>query len=167
MPGTYPRTASGVGTVAEAPEAITLIEPETGLGDFTPTDRGKVALLAQTTLGLHEWQEVMHDAASRFPELKTARKSDLCYATTNRQEVVRQLAAECDLILVVGSPNSSNTRALVRVAHENDVAAHRIDSAEDIEDEWLAGASVVGLTAQQLERSRGRASPVGARHSDG
>lgn len=136
-----------VGTVAEAPESITLVEPEKGLGEFDPVDNEKVALVAQTTLGLHEWQEVLEDASSRYPELKTARKSDLCYATTNRQEVVNQLSADCDLILVVGSTNSSNTQALVRVSHENGINAHRIDSAEGIEDEWLQGVETVGLTA--------------------
>jgi 4-hydroxy-3-methylbut-2-enyl diphosphate reductase len=136
-----------VGTVAEAPAAITLVEPETGLGDFAPADPEKVALLAQTTLGVHEWMAVMDDAAVRFPELNTARKSDLCYATTNRQDAVLGLTKECDLVLVVGSHNSSNTQALVRVARENGVAAHRIDAAQDIEEAWLEGVSVVGLTA--------------------
>jgi 4-hydroxy-3-methylbut-2-enyl diphosphate reductase len=136
-----------VGTVAEAPHAITLVEPEKGLGAFSPFDEEKVALVAQTTLGLYEWQEVMDDASSRCPSLKTARKSDLCYATTNRQDVVNQLSAECDLILVVGSHNSSNTQALVRVSHENGVSAHRIDSADDIEGEWLQGVTTVGVTA--------------------
>ncbi len=136
-----------VGTIAEAPQAVSLVEPEVGLGAFDPEDPEKVALVAQTTLGLHEWQRVMDDALERYPELKTARKSDLCYATTNRQEVVEQLASECDLVLVVGSHNSSNTQALVRVSHENGVAAHRIDSAADIEDEWLTDVATVGLTA--------------------
>jgi 4-hydroxy-3-methylbut-2-en-1-yl diphosphate reductase len=136
-----------VGTVAEAPGAITLVEPEKGLGDYQPTDASRVALLAQTTLGVHEWLQVMDDASERFPELATARKSDLCYATTNRQEAVGQLSAECDLILVVGSHNSSNTQALVRVAREKGVEAHRIDSAADIEPAWLEGKKTVGLTA--------------------
>ena len=136
-----------VGTVAEAPEAIHLVEPEQGLGDYAPGDPEKVALVAQTTLGLYEWEQVLADASNRFPGLKTARKSDLCYATTNRQAVVEQLATECDLILVVGSPNSSNTQALVRVARENGVKAYRIDSADDIEAGWLAGVATVGLTA--------------------
>src|SRR5690606_7289801 len=87
------------------------------------------------------------EALERFPELKTARKSDLCYATTNRQGVVEQLAADCDLILVVGSHNSSNTQALVRVSRENGVAAHRIDSAADIDPSWLEDVRTVGLTA--------------------
>lgn len=136
-----------VGTIAEAPDSITLVEPEVGLGDFSATDSEKVALVAQTTLGLHEWQGVMDDASARYPELKTARKSDLCYATTNRQEAVNQLSDICDLILVVGSHNSSNTQALVRVAHENGVAAYRIDSAADIDPDWLNGVETVGLTA--------------------
>jgi 4-hydroxy-3-methylbut-2-enyl diphosphate reductase len=136
-----------VGTVAEAPNSITLVEPESGLDDFRPADAEKVALVAQTTLGLYEWKEVMDDASSRFPSLKTARKSDLCYATTNRQEAVNQLSGESDLILVIGSTNSSNTQALVRVSHENDVAAHRIDSADDIDEKWLEGVRVVGVTA--------------------
>ncbi len=136
-----------VGTVAEAPEAITLVQPEWGLGEFTPTDPGKVALVAQTTLGLYEWQEVMDQASERFPDLKTARKSDLCYATTNRQAAVQQLTSECDMLLVVGSHNSSNTQALVRVSDENNVPAYRIDFASDIKEEWLVGAKVVGVTA--------------------
>jgi len=136
-----------VGTVAEAPDSITLVEPERGLGEFRPVDDEKVALVAQTTLGLFEWQEVMDEASSRFPSLKTARKSDLCYATTNRQEAVNQLSAECDLILVVGSHNSSNTQALVRVARENGVPAYRIDSADDILAEWLDGVTTIGVTA--------------------
>lgn len=136
-----------VGTLAEAPDAMTLVEPQRGLGEFTPRDEGKVALVAQTTLGLYEWIEVMEEASSQYPALKTARKSDLCYATTNRQEVVNQLSGKCDLILVVGSHNSSNTRALVRVARENDIPSYRIDNARDIRPEWLEDVETVGVTA--------------------
>jgi len=136
-----------IGTVAVAPEAIALVQPETGLAGFNPSDSSKVALLAQTTLGIHEWQSVLNDASQRYPDLWTARKSDLCYATTNRQEAVQQLADRTDLILVVGSENSSNTQALVRVAEEAGTAAHRIDNAASIQDEWLIIARVVGLTA--------------------
>jgi 4-hydroxy-3-methylbut-2-en-1-yl diphosphate reductase len=90
---------------------------------------------------------VLNDASQRYPDLWTARKSDLCYATTNRQEAVQQLSDQTDLILVVGSENSSNTQALVRVAEEAGTAAHRIDNAASIQDEWLISARVVGLTA--------------------
>ena len=136
-----------IGTMAVAPGAIALVQPETGLAGFDPTDSTKVALLAQTTLGIHEWQSVLDDASQKYPELWTARKSDLCYATTNRQEAVQQLSDRADLILVVGSENSSNTQALVRVAEEAGTAAYRIDNAAAIRDEWLIGARVVGLTA--------------------
>ncbi len=135
------------GTVAVAPGAISLVQPEIGLAGFDPADSTKVALLAQTTLGLHEWQAVLEQAGQQYPDLWTARKSDLCYATTNRQEAVQQLADRADLILVVGSENSSNTQALVRVAEETGTAAYRIDAAGDIHPEWLTGARIVGLTA--------------------
>jgi len=136
-----------MGTMARAPSDMTLIEPETGLGGFEPRDPGKVALFAQTTLGMHEWEAVSTEASERFPNLVTSRKSDLCYATTNRQEAVLAMAAECDLILVVGSENSSNTNALVRTARVRGTPAHRIDSAGSISDEWLEGVRVVGVTA--------------------
>jgi 4-hydroxy-3-methylbut-2-enyl diphosphate reductase len=136
-----------IGTLAEAPEKMTLVEPEDGLEEFVARGPAKVALLAQTTLGTYEWRQVLEEAKERFPDLVTSRKSDLCYATTNRQEAVQALASKCQLILVVGSENSSNTQALVRVARENGVSAHRIDSASDIDDSWLEAVEVVGLTA--------------------
>jgi 4-hydroxy-3-methylbut-2-enyl diphosphate reductase len=136
-----------IGTVAEAPESITLVQPETGLARFDPADPAKVALLAQTTLGIHEWRAVLEEAGDRYPDLWTARKSDLCYATTNRQDAIQQLSDRADLILVVGSENSSNTQALVRVAEETHTPAYRIDDADAIQDDWLIGARVVGLTA--------------------
>ncbi len=136
-----------VGTLAEAPESMTLVEPESGLDHFTPRDPERVALLAQTTLGRHEWESVLAKAKERFPDVVTARRSDLCYATTNRQEAVEALAKVADLILVVGSEASSNTKALVRVAEEHGCRAHRIDSADDIDRAWLAEGSTVGVTA--------------------
>ena len=136
-----------IGTLAEAPERMTLVQPEDGLDSFQPADPSKVALVAQTTLSTLEWRQVLGDAQRQYPDLVTSRKSDLCYATTNRQEAIGALAKQCDIILVVGSENSSNTQALVRVAREKGVPAHRIDSAADIRDEWLEGAVVVGLTA--------------------
>jgi 4-hydroxy-3-methylbut-2-enyl diphosphate reductase len=136
-----------VGTVAEAPEAVTLVDPADGLGGFTPADPSRVALVAQTTLGMHEWQDVLDEAATRFPSLETSRKSDLCYATTNRQEAIEVLAARSDVVLVVGSATSSNTNALVRVAEAAGTAAHRVDGPEAVDPAWLEGASVVGVTA--------------------
>jgi 4-hydroxy-3-methylbut-2-enyl diphosphate reductase len=136
-----------IGTIAEAPAAITLIDPENGLGAYAPADPNRVALVSQTTLGLFEFEGVLDDAADRFPSLWTARKSDLCYATTNRQEAVKVLAERSDLVLVIGSENSSNTQALVRVAGVNGARAHRVDGPDAINPEWLEGANVVGVTA--------------------
>ena len=136
-----------VGTVAEAPEAVTLIDPSVGLDVFEAAEPSRVALVAQTTLGLYEWQGVLDAASERFPNLWTARKSDLCYATTNRQSAVQVLAERSDVVLVVGSENSSNTRALVRVAREAGCEAHRVDGPESIEPAWVAGATTVGITA--------------------
>ena len=136
-----------VGTLAEAPTRMRLVEPLAGIGDFRPSDASRVALVAQTTLGMHEWEAVLRDTRTAFPDVWTARKSDLCYATTNRQEAVRRLAATCDLIIVIGSETSSNTQALVRVAKQEGVPAYRIDRAADIDPSWLAEVSVVGVTA--------------------
>ncbi|MDJ0959624.1 MAG: 4-hydroxy-3-methylbut-2-enyl diphosphate reductase [Acidimicrobiia bacterium] len=136
-----------VGAIAEAPDAVTLIDPSWTLERFEPEDPERVALLAQTTLGMYEWDGVLSDARETYPELWTARKSDLCYATTNRQTAVQELAKQASLILVVGSENSSNTQALVRVAHNEGVAAHRVDGPGAIDPGWLEGHSVVGVTA--------------------
>jgi 4-hydroxy-3-methylbut-2-enyl diphosphate reductase len=136
-----------LGTIAEAPGAVTLVDPEAGLGGFSAADPARVALLAQTTLGHHEWEGVLAAASDLFPDLWTARRSDLCYATTNRQSAVEVLARRADLVLVVGSANSSNTRALVRVARASGAAAHRVEGPESIDAAWLAGAPVVGVTA--------------------
>ncbi len=137
-----------VGTIAEAPEAVTLVDPEQeGMAGFAAGDPSKVALVAQTTLGLYEWEGVLEEAQARYPELWTARRSDLCYATTNRQAAVQELARRCDLVLVVGSANSSNTNALVRVARLAGVEAHRVDGPEAVRPEWLENARMVGVTA--------------------
>jgi 4-hydroxy-3-methylbut-2-enyl diphosphate reductase len=136
-----------LGTVAEAPKSVTLVDPRDGLGDFTARDERKVALVAQTTLGLYEWEGVLDDARGLYPNLSTARKSDLCYATTNRQSAVQTLAEQATLILVVGSENSSNTNALVRVARNAGADAYRIDGPDDIDQGWLAGHDIVGVTS--------------------
>ncbi len=136
-----------IGAIAEAPEAVQLVDPRVGLDTFVASQGANVALLAQTTLGLYEWDGVLADAKDRFPELWTARKSDLCYATTNRQSAIQEIADRSDVLLVVGSENSSNTQALVRVGTNAGVPTHRVDGAADIDPAWLEGADVVGVTA--------------------
>jgi 4-hydroxy-3-methylbut-2-enyl diphosphate reductase len=136
-----------VGAIAEAPDAVTLIDPSWGLDRFEARSPDRVALLAQTTLGMYEWEGVLDEAQASYPSLWTARKSDLCYATTNRQTAVQRLAEAATLILVIGSENSSNTQALVRVAHNSGVAAHRVDGPDAVDPSWLEGHDIVGVTA--------------------
>ncbi len=156
-----------IGAMAEAPEAAQLVDPRVGLGTFSAEPDAKVALLAQTTLGLYEWDEVLSDATTQFPELWTARKSDLCYATTNRQSAIQEIAGRSDVLLVVGSENSSNTKALVRVGANAGVPTYRVDSAADIDAEWLEGADVIGVTAgasapdQRVQKVIERVDPTG------
>ncbi len=136
-----------VGAIAEAPAAVTLVDPEEGLGSFKARDKTKVALLAQTTLGIYEWEGVLEDARRRYPELATARRSDLCYATTNRQTAIKELAGRADTILVVGSQTSSNTQALVRVGRKEGTPTYRVDGPDDIDPAWLESSRIVGVTA--------------------
>jgi 4-hydroxy-3-methylbut-2-enyl diphosphate reductase len=136
-----------LGAIAQAPGAVTLVDPDHGLADFAAADPNKVALLAQTTLGQFEWQGVLDDAQNQYADVHTSRKSDLCYATTNRQRAVEVLSNEATLVLVVGSENSSNTQALVRVARNAGITAHRIDGPNDIEPAWLEGHDVIGVSA--------------------
>jgi 4-hydroxy-3-methylbut-2-enyl diphosphate reductase len=136
-----------VGAIAEAPTAATLVDPRIGLSGFRAADPSKVALLAQTTLGLYEWEGLLDDAAEQYPDLWTARKSDLCYATTNRQTAIQELAGKSDLLLVVGSDNSSNTQALVRVGRNAGVPTYRVDGPDGVDPSWLDGVDVVGVTA--------------------
>ena len=140
-----------VGAIAEAPDAVTLVDPDQGLGTFAARDASSVALLAQTTLGMHEWEGVLNDATTRYPELTTARRSDLCYATTNRQSAIRELARETDTILVVGSETSSNTQALVRVGRKEGTPSYRVDGPDDIDRQSIAGVPVLGLTAGESD----------------
>lgn len=136
-----------IGAIAEAPAATTLVDPTDGLVSFDPADPAKVALLAQTTLGLFEWEGILSDARKRYPGLITAKKSDLCYATTNRQAAIRRLASTASVILIVGSENSSNTQALVRVARKAGVRAYRVDGPEDVDPAWFSDDDIVGVTA--------------------
>src|SRR5438874_2816390 len=138
------------GTLAVAPESIRLVEHEDDLATVLPTvdDPTKVALLAQTTLSMHDWEGIMDRARDAFPDLWTAARNDLCFATTNRQAALRAIAAEADAIVVIGSANSSNTIALTKVARAAGCArVFRVDGPDELDDELLAGARVVGVTA--------------------
>ena len=135
------------GTLGEAPEAITLVETAGDIAAFRPRDPGKVAYLMQTTLAVDEATEVAGALRERFPATRAPRSDDICYATTNRQQAVRAIAADADLVLVAGSANSSNSVRLVETAQRAGTPAHLIDSPADIELGWLAGVSTIGITA--------------------
>jgi 4-hydroxy-3-methylbut-2-en-1-yl diphosphate reductase len=135
------------GTLGEAPRAMTLVETAADVARLEPEDPGRVAYLMQTTLSLEEASGIADALLERFPEIRGPGSDDICYATTNRQLAVRAIAAESDLVLVAGSANSSNSRRLVETAERAGTPAYLIDGPEDIELGWLAGASVVGLTA--------------------
>src|SRR5438045_1171271 len=138
------------GTLAVAPDEIRLIEHEDDLAAVLPTvdDPSKVALLAQTTLSMHDWEGIADRARAEFPDLWTATRNDLCFATTNRQAALQAIAAEADAIVVIGSANSSNTLALAKVARAAGCATVlRIDGPDELDADALGDARVVGVTA--------------------
>ncbi len=135
------------GTLGEAPEAMALVQTVADIAGLRPRDPGKVAYLMQTTLAVDEAEEVASALRERFPAARAPGSDDICYATTNRQQAVRAVAAESDLVLVAGSANSSNSVRLVETAQRAGVPAYLIDGPADIELGWLAGVSTVGLSA--------------------
>jgi 4-hydroxy-3-methylbut-2-enyl diphosphate reductase len=135
------------GTLGEAPQAMTLVETVDDVARLAPQDPGKIAYLMQTTLSADEASGITDALLERFPAARGPGSDDICYATTNRQLAVRAIAAESDVVLVAGSANSSNSRRLVETAERAGTPSYLIDGAEDIQLDWLAGASVVGLTA--------------------
>src|SRR5487761_790063 len=135
------------GTIGEAPRATVLVETAADVAKLVPPQQGKIAYLMQTTLAADEASSIAEAITSRFPDARGPRSDDICYATTNRQNAVRAVAAESDLVLVAGSKNSSNSVRLVERAERAGTPAHLIDGPEDIELSWLEGVSTVGLTA--------------------
>ncbi|MFO7534098.1 MAG: 4-hydroxy-3-methylbut-2-enyl diphosphate reductase [Kiritimatiellia bacterium] len=136
-----------VGVAGEAPERVVVIENEEESAAFMPADPERVAVITQTTLSQAETDRVLNVLKSRFPHLRTPSKKDICYATTNRQEAVKQLAKRVDLILVLGSENSSNSRRLAEVAVTNGAEAHLLSSPETVDAIPLDNRSAIGLTA--------------------
>src|SRR5438270_13595953 len=110
-------------------------------------DPAKIAYNSQTTLSVDETRAIINRLRERFPQIVGPRTDDICYATTNRQAAVKQLARQCDLVLVIGSRNSSNSNRLVEVAREHGADAYLIDNESQVREEWLQGKSVVGITS--------------------
>jgi 4-hydroxy-3-methylbut-2-enyl diphosphate reductase len=136
--GQYDTSKGGAMYLVETPEDVV------GLQIRNPDE---LAFVTQTTLSVDDTLRVIAALRTRFPSIQGPRKDDICYATQNRQDAVKQLAQQCDVILVVGSPNSSNSNRLRELAENSGVAAYLIDEASQIRDEWLAGRQAIGVTA--------------------
>ena len=135
------------GTTGEAPESIILVETTEDVDRLEIEDPDKVAFITQTTLSVDETAGVIARLRERFPNIASPKSDDICYATTNRQLAVKQLAAECDLVLVIGSRNSSNSNRLVDVTRELGTPSYLIDKATEVREEWLEGVDTLGVTS--------------------
>ena len=137
-----------IGTFGQVPEGnMTLIETEADAEAFTPDDAANLAFLTQTTLSVDDTAAIMAILQARFPAIVAPKADDICYATSNRQEAVKAIADQCDLVLVIGAPNSSNSLRLAEVARRQGIAAHLIQRAADLDWAWLEGVGTLGLTA--------------------
>jgi 4-hydroxy-3-methylbut-2-enyl diphosphate reductase len=136
-----------VGTMGEAPQNMVLISSREEVGQLQPPDPNRIAYLTQTTLSLDETREIIAALRERFPNIVGPPSEDICYATQNRQESVQAMARHAGLILVVGSANSSNSNRLVEEAQKSGSKAHLIDDYRDIQESWLEGVRIVGVTA--------------------
>ncbi len=136
-----------VGTTGQAPARITLVDGPGSVDSITVRDPSRVAWLSQTTLSVDETQETVRRLRERFPALMDPPSDDICYATQNRQVAIKQVAEQSDLVLVVGSRNSSNSVRLVEVARDRGAVGHLIDSAREIDEAWLDGVATVGVTS--------------------
>jgi 4-hydroxy-3-methylbut-2-enyl diphosphate reductase len=135
------------GTTGEAPENIVLVQTADDVDDLEVSDPDRVAYITQTTLSVDETTQIIASLRAKFPNITAPKSDDICYATTNRQIAVKQLARECELVLVIGSTNSSNSNRLVEVAREHGADSHLIDNASQVREEWLDGVQTVGLTS--------------------
>jgi 4-hydroxy-3-methylbut-2-enyl diphosphate reductase len=135
------------GTTGEAPENIVLVETVEDVENLEVADPNHVAYITQTTLSVDETAQIIARLREKFPNVVSPKSDDICYATTNRQIAVKQLARECDLVLVIGSTNSSNSQRLVDVTRELGTPSHLIDNASQVREEWLEGVETVGITS--------------------
>jgi len=135
------------GTMGQAPERMHLVEDVADVAKLAPRDPSRLAVLTQTTLSVDDTREVLDALKQRFPTIQLPRKDDICYATQNRQNAVKRLVGEADVVLVVGAPSSSNSNRLVEIARKAGVPAHLVESAANVRPEWIVGARCVGVTA--------------------
>ena len=136
-----------IGTMGEAPESITLVESPDDVDRLTFPPDAKLAYLTQTTLSVEEASAVIRRLEEQFPQIEHPPKEDICYATTNRQHAVRELINQADLLLVLGSQNSSNSRRLMEIGQSAGKAAHLIDGRHELQPQWFDGVDTVMITA--------------------
>ncbi|MBP6552046.1 MAG: 4-hydroxy-3-methylbut-2-enyl diphosphate reductase [Vitreoscilla sp.] len=141
----HPEVEGTMGQVREG--GMLLVEVVEDVANLVVDDVEKLAHVSQTTLSVDETFDIIEALKARFPHIKSPNKEDICYATTNRQEAVKKLAADCDIVIVVGSPNSSNSNRLREVAALLGVDAYMVDNASFLQEEWFAGKNHVGVTA--------------------
>ena len=141
----HPEVEGTMGQVREG--GMLLVEVVEDVANLVVDDVEKLAHVSQTTLSVDETFDIIEALKARFPHIKSPNKEDICYATTNRQEAVKKLAADCDIVIVVGSPNSSNSNRLREVAALRGVDAYMVDNASFLQEEWFAGKNHVGVTA--------------------
>jgi 4-hydroxy-3-methylbut-2-enyl diphosphate reductase len=135
------------GTMGEAPERIVLVQKVQDVEELVVEDPERLAYVTQTTLSVEETSAILARLKERFPAIVGPRTDDICYATTNRQAAVKELASACDLLLVIGSRNSSNSVRLVEVSRDLGTEAHLIDSKDEVREEWLAGKRTIGISS--------------------
>ena len=135
------------GTMGQAQGGMYLVETPADVARLQVTDPANLAFVTQTTLSVDDASQIIAALKQRFPHIVGPKKDDICYATQNRQDAIKALAQQCDLVIVVGSPNSSNSNRLREVAANQNVAAYMVDNARELKPEWLAGASRVGVSA--------------------
>jgi 4-hydroxy-3-methylbut-2-enyl diphosphate reductase len=135
------------GTTGEAPDDIVLVQTEADVDDLEVDDPDRIAYITQTTLSVDETSSIIARLLEKFPNAVGPKTDDICYATTNRQLAVKQLARECDLVLVIGSTNSSNSNRLVEVAREHGASSYLIDNHLQVDEAWLEGVDTVGITS--------------------
>jgi 4-hydroxy-3-methylbut-2-enyl diphosphate reductase len=135
------------GTMGQVEGGIHLVESVDDVAKLRVKDEAKLAYVTQTTLSVDDARAIVRALEARFPDITGPKKDDICYATQNRQDAVKRLASQCDLVIVVGSPNSSNSNRLREVANKLGVAAYLIDGAHEIDPRWLADKRRIGLTA--------------------
>jgi 4-hydroxy-3-methylbut-2-enyl diphosphate reductase len=136
-----------IGTLGEAPDCILIAENTDDVARLRIPDDHKIAYLTQTTLSLDDAAVIIAALKAKYPRIQSPAKEDICYATTNRQSAVKQLATGCDLVLVVGSRNSSNSKRLVEIAENRGVHAHLVDDVSHIDYGWFEGVQTLLITA--------------------